>query len=61
MDLNNISGKLQELAIFVGNVTRSGVKILVWATVAAVALAAVAVAFKAVWHAAQLVLRALGI
>ncbi len=61
MDLNDISTKLQQFAVFLGNVTKSCVQILIWATVAAVALAAVAVAFRVIWHAAQLVLSALGI
>ena len=61
MNLNDISFKLQQVAVFFGNVTKSGVQILIWAIVAAVALAAVAVAFRVIWHAAQLVLRALGI
>ena len=51
MSLNTITSKLHQFAVFFGNATRSAVQILVWATIAAASLAAVSVAFRAIWHA----------
>ncbi len=61
MNLNSISTKLQQFAVFFGNVIRSGVQILIWTVVAAASLAVVFVAFKAIWRALKLALNALGI
>ena len=61
MNLNTISGKFQQFAVFIRDVTRSGVQLLIWATIAAVALAAASVAFRALWRATEMVFKALGI
>jgi hypothetical protein len=61
MNLTIISGKLQQLAVFFGNIIRSGIQILIWTVFAAASLAVVFVAFRAIWHAVKLALNALGI
>ncbi|MCK4601583.1 MAG: hypothetical protein KAU28_03905 [Phycisphaerae bacterium] len=60
MSLNSISNKLQQFSIFIGNVTRSGVQILIWTMIAAVALAAASVVFRVIWHTLEMILKALG-
>ncbi len=61
MNMNIISNKLQQLAVFLGNVIKSGIQILIWTVVAIASLAIVFVAFRAIWHAVKLALNALGI
>ncbi len=61
MNLNSISTKLQQFALFFGDVIRYGIQILIWSVVAVASLAIVFVAFKAIWHAVKLTLNALGV
>ena len=61
MNLNTISSKFQQIAIFSANAARSVVQILIWATVLAVALAVSYLAVRGILHVTIRALNALGV
>jgi len=58
---NNLSNKAQQMVETFGSFVKAGAMFALWLVVAALALASAYVAFRAIWYAMQMTLRAIGI